>query len=154
MKYLYHCPRQLWLYVRGIRPEHLSDRVQLGEAVHETSYRRSQPVDLGAAKLDHLDGALWVHEVKSSAVSRAADNAQAIHYCYRLHEVGIDAKGAILHYPATRRTIRIPYTTEQAAKAAADVVTVLETVAAPSSPPRLARPACKGCSYIDYCWME
>jgi hypothetical protein len=35
IKYLHHSPRQLWLYTRGIRPEHLSERVQLGEAVSE-----------------------------------------------------------------------------------------------------------------------
>lgn len=45
IKYLHHCPRQLWLYARGIRPEHLSERVQLGEAVHETSYERSKEAD-------------------------------------------------------------------------------------------------------------
>jgi Domain of unknown function DUF83 len=99
VKYIHHCPRQLWLYVRGIRPEHLSGQVQLGEAVHETSYSRSKVIDLGAARLDHLDGALWVQEVKSSATSTKADQAQAIHYCYRLHQLGGPAQGAVLHCP-------------------------------------------------------
>ncbi|MGW4365458.1 type I-B CRISPR-associated endonuclease Cas1b [Nocardia takedensis] len=56
IKYLEHCPRQLWLFARGIRPEASSERVLLGEAVHDTSYRREHGVDLGAAKLDHFDG--------------------------------------------------------------------------------------------------
>jgi CRISPR-associated exonuclease Cas4 len=46
IKYLHHCPRQLWLYGRGFRPEHHDDLVQLGEAVHDTSYTRRSPVDL------------------------------------------------------------------------------------------------------------
>ncbi|MDX3099963.1 CRISPR-associated protein Cas4 [Nonomuraea angiospora] len=154
IKYLYHCRRQLWLYVRGIRPEQLSSTVQLGEAVHETSYSRSSPIDLGAAKLDHLDGAAWVHEVKSSAKPSRADEAQAMHYCYRLHEVGVAAQGGILHYPKTRRTKRLPYTPEAAEQAAADITTVLEVVFEADSPSRLARSACRGCSYIDYCWNE
>lgn len=37
VKYLHHCQRQLWLFSRGVRPEHLSPLVQLGEAVHDTS---------------------------------------------------------------------------------------------------------------------
>jgi CRISPR-associated exonuclease Cas4 len=154
IKYLHHCPRQLWLYARGIRPEHLSERVQLGEAVHETSYERSKEVDLGAAHLDHLDGAAWVHEIKSSSAASTADQAQAIHYCLRLREIGVDAQGAILHYPKTRRTIRIPYTPERAAKARDDVDAVIVTVSEPESPPRLPRSRCRGCGYTDYCWTD
>lgn len=154
IKYLYHCPRQLWLYARGVRPEHLSNTVQLGEAVHETSYSRSSPIDLGAAQLDHLDGAAWVHEVKSSAKPSRADEAQAMHYCYRLHEIGVAAQGGILHYPKTRRTKRLPYTSEAAEQATADIAEVVKVVSAADSPPRLTRSACRGCSYSDYCWNE
>jgi CRISPR-associated exonuclease Cas4 len=152
VKYLHHCRRQLWLYARGVRPERLSERVQLGEAVHETSYARSSPVDLGAARLDHLDGSAWVHEIKSSAVATAADEAQAVHYCYRLREAGVEAQGAVLHYPAIRRTRRLPYTPEREAQAVADIGAVLDAVSGPQSPPRLPRPRCAGCSYLDYCW--
>lgn len=154
VKYLYHCRRQLWLYARGFRPERLSAAVQLGEAVHDTSYPRSSPVDLGAAKIDSVDGAAWVHEVKSSARPSRADEAQAMHYCHRLRAVGVDAQGGILHYPKTRRTKRLPYTPEAAAQAEADIAEVLAVVSAAVSPPRLARSACRGCSYTDYCWNE
>jgi CRISPR-associated exonuclease Cas4 len=152
IKYLHHCPRQLWLFTRGIRPEQLSDRVQLGVAVHESSYGRSKPIDLGAARLDHLDGSAWVHEVKSSATSNAADEAQGMHYCLRLREVGVEARGAILHYPKTRRTLRLPYTQEREADALSDIESVIAIAASQASPPRLPRHACRGCSYLDYCW--
>ncbi|MET9535314.1 CRISPR-associated protein Cas4 [Streptomyces sp. NPDC006649] len=154
IKYLYHCRRQLWLYLRGIRPEHLSSTVQLGEAVHDTSYTRNTPVDLGAAQLDFIDGAHWVHEVKSSSRPSSADQAQGRHYCHRLHRVGIEAQGAVLHYPKTRRTHRFPYTLEAAAQAEADIAQVLAVAALPGSPERLARSACRGCSFTDYCWTE
>jgi CRISPR-associated exonuclease Cas4 len=152
IKYLHHCRRQLWLYARGIRPEHLSAAVQLGEAVHDTSYPRSSPVDLGAARLDHLDGELWVHEVKSSSRPTTADEAQAIHYCYRLREVGIPAQGAILHYPKTRRTKRIVYDPAHEARAQADIAAAVSATQLAVSPPRLAVSACRGCSFLDYCW--
>lgn len=154
IKYLYHCPRQLWLYLRGIRPEHLSATVQLGEAVHDTSYTRNTPVDLGAARLDFIDGGHWVHEVKSSSRPSLADQAQARHYCHRLRMVGVDARGAVLHYPKTRRTRRFSYTPEAAVQAEADITEVLAAAALPSSPERLARSACRGCSFTDYCWTE
>jgi CRISPR-associated exonuclease Cas4 len=154
IKYLYHCPRQLWLYSRGVRPEHLSAAVELGEAVHETSYTRSSPVDLGAARLDHMDGRLWVHEIKSSNAATPADVAQVIHYCYRLHQVGVPALGGILHYPKTRRTKHLDYTTASAAEAEADIAKVLTVTRSPESPPRLERSGCRGCSYLDYCWSE
>jgi CRISPR-associated exonuclease Cas4 len=154
VKYLHHCRRQLWLFVRGMRPEHLSARVKLGEAVHDTAYGRFRPVDLGAAKLDHLDGDLWVHEVKSSRRPTKADEAQAVHYCHRLSEVGIEAVGAVLHYRPTRRTIRIPFDDTRRADAVADIRAMLDVVGEPSAPGRLERAACVGCSYTDYCWTE
>ncbi|MDI5973724.1 CRISPR-associated protein Cas4 [Streptomyces sp. SL13] len=154
IKYLYHCPRQLWLYLRGIRPEALSSTVQLGEAVHDTSYTRDSPVDLGAARIDFMDGKRWVHEVKSSARPSPADEAQGRHYCHRLHALGVEAEGAVLHYPATRRTLRHPYTDAAAQQAAADIDSVLAVAAAPISPDRLSRTRCRGCSFTDYCWTE
>ena len=128
VKYLYHCRRQLWLFLRGIRPEHLNTAVQLGEALHDTTYSRHTPVDLGAARLDFIDGQQWVHEVKSSSRPTSADEAQARHYCHRLHRVGVDAQGAVLHYPKTRRINRLIYTKQAAAQALDNALSVLDLI--------------------------
>ena len=152
IKYLHHCRRQLWLYGRGLRPELHSDLVQLGEAVHETSYARTIPVDLGAARLDFMDGMNWVHEVKSSSGPTEADEAQVIHYCYRLRQVGVDARGGILHYPKTRRTYRVTFTADQETKALQDIDATLMVLAGNQPPPRISRAGCRGCSYLEYCW--
>lgn len=154
IKYLYHCRRQLWLFARGFRPERYSDLVQYGEAVHETRYDRYREVDLGAARLDNVDGEGWVHEVKSSHAPTAADEAQVIHYCHQLDAVGVSVRGGILHYPATRRTARIVYDEQRRAQAQADITAVLETIAQPSAPDRIERIRCRGCSYAGYCWSE
>lgn len=154
VKYLLHCERQLWLYSRGIRPEHLNSLVQLGEAIHETSYTRRAPVDLGAARLDYLDGQAWVHEVKSARRPSTADEAQAMHYCYLLHQAGVQAEGAVLHYPATRRTHRITYDADRARAAVDTIDAVLQVVHQLTSPDRIARTRCRGCSFFDYCWTE
>jgi CRISPR-associated exonuclease Cas4 len=153
IKYLYHCTRQLWLYSRGFRPEHLNDLVQDGQAVHDTSYTRMSPVDLGAAQLDHVDGNLWVHEVKSSSRVSDADRAQAIHYCHRLRILGVPARGAILHYPKTRRTEHLTYDPAcHDHQAGTDIAAVLRVVEQSQPGPRLARSRCHGCSFLDYCW--
>lgn len=152
IKYLYHCRRQLWLYGHGIRPERGSELVQLGEAVHDTTYRRTVPVDLGPARLDFVDGENWVHEVKSSRGPTGADKAQVMHYCYRLREVGIEARGGILHYPATRRTQRVEYTSNEETTARTDIRTALDVLLADQSPARIAKTKCRGCSFLEYCW--
>ncbi|WP_019632769.1 CRISPR-associated protein Cas4 [Actinomadura atramentaria] len=154
IKYLHHCERQLWLFARGFRPEFLSAAVQLGEAVHETSYRRDSPVDLGAAQLDHLDGAHWVHEVKSSNRPSDADRAQVVHYCFRLHEIGVPAAGGILKYPKTRRTEKVVYGPAEQEQAVADIDRALAVAHQSRPPSRRARSACRGCGYFDYCWSE
>lgn len=154
IKYLHHCRRQLWLYARGLRPEARSDLVADGEAVHDTTLDRHRPVDLGAARLDHLDGDGYVHETKSSRRHSPADAAQAIHYCHRLAALGVDVHGAVLHYPATRRTVRITYDDSTKAQAETDVAAALDVVGADVAPERLDRPACKGCSFFDYCWSQ
>lgn len=128
--------------------------MRLGEALHDTAYGRFHPVDLGAARLDHLDGDLWVHEVKSSDHPTAADEAQAMHYCLRLHEVGVEARGAVLHYRPTRRNVRVAFDDTRRAAAEADITAVLDVASRPVSPDRLPRQRCVGCSFIDYCWTE
>ena len=109
---------------------------------------------LGAARLDHLDGGLWVHEIKSSSRVTDADRAQVIHYCHQLHRVGVPAKGGVLHYPKTRRTTKVTYGPDAVTQAERDIATVLSVANLRTSPPRLSRSACRGCSYLDYCWTD
>lgn len=154
IKYLYHCRRQLWLYARGFRPEHLNDSVAAGTAMHETSFSRFSPIDLGAARVDHLDGQSWVHEAKNSRKPSDADHAQARHYCHQLHRVGAEVEGAIVHYRPIKRTIRYPYTDHEHTQADTDIHTALDVISRDDSPPRLPKTRCFGCAYSDYCWND
>nr|WP_145492874.1 MULTISPECIES: Dna2/Cas4 domain-containing protein [Streptomyces] len=67
IKYLCHCPRQLWLYMLGYRPESRNDRVAFGEVVAETSFTRRREVDLGEARIDWVTAGAIVHETKTSS---------------------------------------------------------------------------------------
>jgi CRISPR-associated exonuclease Cas4 len=107
---------------------------------------------MGAAQLDFIDGEHWVHEVKSATRPSPADEAQVVHYCFRLHEAGVDAAGGVLHYPKTRQTRRISYGEAERAQAEADITEALAVLSSAKSPPRLSKGACYGCSYLEYCW--
>lgn len=152
IKYLYHCPRQLWLYARGYRPEQQSDVVSFGEAVDETSYTRRRSVALDAIRIDWVNGRLWVHEVKSSRRPSEAHRAQVRLYCLVLSERGTAVKGGTVHYPLARRTINVAFDDEARARAADDRAHAVAVISAPSSPDRLPRSACRGCSFATYCW--
>lgn len=154
IKYLYHCRRQLWLYARGFRPEHLNESVAAGSAMHETSFTRFSPIDLGAARVDHLDGQAWVHEAKNSRAPSEADHAQVRHYCHQLHRVGVEVEGGIVHYRPTKRTVRHPYTEQEHQQADTDIREARSVITRSEAPRRLARSRCFGCSYSDYCWND
>lgn len=154
IKYLAHCPRQLWLYSRGYRPEQGSERVAFGEAVDATTFTRRRDIDLGEAKIDWVTTGAVVHETKSSRVPSPAHAAQVRHYCLLLERRGVAVRGGVIHYPVIRRTMDVPWDAaarDQATKTEAEARTV---IAAADAPERLVRAQCRGCSYIDYCWGD
>jgi CRISPR-associated exonuclease Cas4 len=154
IKYLLHCPRQLWLYSRGYHPEQGSDLVAFGEAVDETSYARQREVDLGAAKIDWVTTGAVVHETKSSRAPSEQHAAQVRHYCLLLDQRGVTVRGGVLHYPVIRRTVQVPWNAaarETAVQADRDARSV---IGLPAPPGRLLRTQCRGCSFTDYCWGD
>lgn len=154
IKYLLHCPRQLWLYSRGYRPEHRSDAVAFGEAVDETTYARRRDIDLGEAKIDWVTTGAVVHETKSSRQPSDQHRAQVRHYCLLLERRGIDVRGGVIHYPLIRRKIDVLWDATARTEAETTEQHAQEVIAALHIPPRLPRSQCRGCSYNDYCWAE
>ncbi|MFD4660859.1 CRISPR-associated protein Cas4 [Kitasatospora sp. NPDC058444] len=152
IKYLRHCPRQLWLYMRGYRPEGGSDLVAFGEVVSETTFTRRRDVDLGEARIDWVTAGAVVHETKSSRTPSPAHDAQVRHYCLLLERRGVNVRGGIVHYPLIRRTTDVPWNEEarEAAETAEDEARAV--IALGAAPERQTRAACRGCSYLDYCW--
>jgi CRISPR-associated exonuclease Cas4 len=152
IKYLRHCPRQLWLYARGYRPEGGSDTVAFGEAVDDTAFSRRREVDLGAAKLDWVTAGAVVHETKSSRVPDEQHSAQVRHYCLLLERRGVNVSGGRVHYPVTRRTVTVEWDDEARAAAREADAEARAVIGLPVAPPRLPRARCRGCSFTDYCW--
>ncbi|WP_062204372.1 CRISPR-associated protein Cas4 [Streptomyces sp. NBRC 109706] len=154
LKYLHHCPRQLWLYTHGYRPEQRSDLVAFGEVIDETTFTRRRDIDLGEAKIDWVTAGAVIHETKSSRVPAPAHAAQVRHYCLLLERRGVAVRGGVVHYPLIRRTVDVPWNDVARAQARDDEALARSVIAAPATPPRLPRRECRGCSYLDYCWGD
>ncbi|WP_049577312.1 CRISPR-associated protein Cas4 [Streptomyces sp. SBT349] len=154
IKYLHHCPRQLWLYTRGYRPEQRSDLVAFGEVIDDTTYTRRRDIDLGEAKIDWVTTGAIVHETKSSRAPAPAHAAQVRHYCLLLERRGVAVRGGVVHYPLVRRTTDVPWDATARAEAEAAETRARAVIATPTAPDRLPRPRCRGCSYLDYCWGD
>lgn len=154
IKYLHHCARQLWLYMRGYRPESGSDLVDFGEVVDSTTYTRRRDVDLGEAKIDWVTAGAVVHETKSSRAPAPAHAAQVRHYCLLLERRGITVRGGTVHYPLIRRTVDVPWDEQARAAAQAAEDEARDVIARTTAPARLPRKECRGCSYLDYCWGD
>ncbi|MEU8097212.1 CRISPR-associated protein Cas4 [Streptomyces rubiginosohelvolus] len=154
IKYFHHCPRQLWLYTRGYRPEQRSDLVAFGEVVDDTTFTRRRDIDLGEAKIDWVTTGAVVHETKSSRAPSPGHAAQVRHYCLLLERRGVTVRGGTVHYPVIRRTTDVPWDTEAREEAEASEARARATIAAEVAPSRLTRADCRGCSYLDYCWGD
>jgi CRISPR-associated exonuclease Cas4 len=155
IKYLLHCPRQLWLYARGgYRPEQRSTTVAFGEAVDATTYTRRRDVDLGEAKIDWVTTGAVVHETKSSRTPSPQHQAQVRHYCLLLTRMGVSVARGVVHYPLIRRTTEVPWDAAARAEAEATEQAARDAIAADRPAPRLPRSRCRGCSYRDYCWGD
>ncbi|MFD5553810.1 CRISPR-associated protein Cas4 [Streptomyces sp. NPDC127068] len=154
IKYLHHCPRQLWLYGQGYRPEQRSDLVAFGEVVDATTFTRRRDVDLGEAKIDWVTAGAVVHETKSSRSSSPAHAAQVRHYCLLLERRGVAVRGGTVHYPLIRRTVNVPWDADARSEAEESEGRARATLAAAGPPDRLKRSECRGCSYVDYCWGD
>ncbi|MDA0565211.1 CRISPR-associated protein Cas4 [Streptomonospora sp. S1-112] len=154
MKYLAHCPRQLWLYATGYRPEHRSDTVSFGEALDATTYTRRRDVDLGEARIDWVTTGARVHETKSSRRPSPQHAAHVRHYCLLLARLGVNVAGGVVHYPLIRRTTTVEWNAQARREAEETEQRALEVIAADQPAPRLPRSHCRGCSYRDYCWGD
>jgi CRISPR-associated exonuclease Cas4 len=154
VKYLLHCPRQLWLYVRGYRPEQASQLVAFGEAIDETTYTRRREVDLGQARIDWVTTGAIVHETKSSRAPSPQHEAQVRHYCLLLERQGVHVRGGVMHYPLIRRTTDVPWDSSARESAERTEREARTVIGAPDAPARLPRPQCRGCAFADYCWAD
>ena len=156
MAYLYICPRKLWLFHHGIRPENEHVNVQIGRHIQETSFaRQEEKKELALGNIGVVDWAELekrvIHEVKKSKCPRKAEVAQTRYYMWWMRCHGMLTERCVIHYPKQKRTWNLDWDEEMIAQVETDLQRAREIVAQTTPPPFKPMNICKKCAYEEYC---
>jgi CRISPR-associated exonuclease Cas4 len=169
VNYYHVCRRKLWLFSHAIQMEHTSDLVTEGKLIGESTYpQRSErytelelSYTLGQGrgeanvKIDHYDAKnKVVHEIKKSAKIEEAHRAQVKFYLWLLAQNGITGATGILEYPKQRHTEGVELKAEDGALIEKWVDDIYRIVDNETCPKVIDKPACKSCSYCDFCYAD
>lgn len=152
VNYYFVCKRKLWLFSHDITMEQESDLVHLGQLTHERHYKRkSEEISIGRIKVDFMEDACEVYEVKRSESLEESDLFQLLYYLYVLQQRGINAQGS-LRYP-NQRKIKEVELTEKRKKRLLEVLDAIDAVISRETPPPVKeKPYCTKCSYYAFCF--
>lgn len=152
INYYYVCKRKLWLFDRKISME-LSDRMILGQIVHQESYKRDKPKEVlidNLISIDIVDN-LNIREVKLSDKMALADKMQILYYLYYLKKLGINKKG-IINYPRLRKREFLELTEKDEKEIEKTLIEINKILKSEKPPPVINSPICKKCSYFEFCY--
>ncbi|NCD33749.1 MAG: CRISPR-associated protein Cas4 [Spartobacteria bacterium] len=156
MAYLYICPRKLWLFHHGIRPENEHVNVQIGRHIQETTFMRQENKkelalgNIGVVDWAELDKGL-IHETKKSTCPAQAEVAQTRYYMWWMRHHGMDIHCCIIHYPKQRRTKELKWDEAMNALVEEDLQRARALVAQSTPPVFECKSICKNCAYQEYC---
>lgn len=153
INYYHICRRKLWLFSHNINMEHNSELVELGKALHESSYsRKRKEIEFEGMKIDFFEkNQGLIHEVKKSKAMEESHIVQMKYYLYRLREMGIEVEGKI-DYPNIRRTLDVRLEEGDGVRLESIVAHIKEIIDTPKPPQRIDAKLCKKCSYYELCY--
>lgn len=155
LNYYYVCHRKLWLYANYLNMEHTSERVKLGEILHEDSFKDFEEKELIFDNLICIDikDEDYIHEVKISDKMIQPGVMQIAYYLYYLKSFGIIKKGTI-RYPLQKKVLEVELTKdleEELKRAMEDIKRILSL----EKPPKIEeKPYCKKCAYFEFCFVD
>ncbi|RKQ88677.1 CRISPR-associated protein Cas4 [Brockia lithotrophica] len=149
------CHRKLWLFAKGLRMEPLSDRVALGQLMHERAYpgtpRREILIDK-LIKIDLLESEGKVLEIKYSHKLAEAARLQLAYYLAYLRWLGAGELVGELRFPRERRREEVRLTPELEGRLA-EALRGVQQVEQLSAPPSAeSTTICRVCAYRELCW--
>ncbi|HOI79191.1 MAG TPA: CRISPR-associated protein Cas4 [Petrimonas sp.] len=155
--YFMICHRKLWLFANGIQMEHVSELVEMGKLIHETSYpgrsSKFEEVEIGGIKIDYYDAKSWViHEIKKSDKIEKAHEMQLKYYIWVLEQYGIGGVSGVLEYPRLRKTEQVYLSNPDREEIPAMISDIEAIVLSDQCPEKVEMKMCKNCSYYDFCW--
>ena len=155
ISYLHVCPRQLWFFQNHLEMEHTSDRVAMGQLLHEESYprekRKERPIN-DRNLIDFIDKDGILHDVKSSPSMQNAHEMQMFYYLYLLKQKGLPNRKGVINYPRQRRTVEVELTPEKEREVEEAIREVKRISDLPTPPDVAFMKICKSCSYMELCW--
>ena len=155
INYLFVCPRKLWFFQNHIEMEHTSDRVSMGQVLHEQSYdretRKERLID-DLIRIDFVDRTGVLHDVKSGTAMQKAHEMQILYYLYMLKQKGFPNRKGVINYPRQRKTVEIELTPEKEREVEAAIAEVKKISALPTPPEVAFMKICTACSYMELCW--
>ncbi len=152
--YYHVCHRKMWLHAHHIRFENEYDAVSIGRLIHETSYPRQnrKEIIIDGIKLDFVDGAGIVHEVKKSDKLEESHIWQLKYYLYVLAQKGIEGMTGQLNYPKQRKTMDV-FLEEGDVEEIERQLEAIRSILESSQSPKVKRMSiCKKCSFEEFCW--
>ena len=155
INYFYICTRKLWFYQNHLEMEHTSEKVDLGQLLHDESYprekRREWSID-NLVQIDFVDKQGILHDIKSGPAMETAHVMQLCYYLYLLKQKGVTNRKGIINYPTQRRNTEVELTPEREREVETSIQKVNEISALPTPPHAEYMKICKSCSYQELCW--
>lgn len=156
INYLHICPRKLWLFRHGIRPESENVNVQLGRLLDEEAFQRKDK-NIAFGESCVIDWASFkdgiIHETKKSRNPEKADIAQVKFYMYHMKMRGLRVESAVIHYPLSKRTVTIPWSDDIIELIRAEYEECMRIITSDKIPQLESRPYCKSCAYMEICFI-
>ncbi len=147
------CKREVWFMSKEITPDQDDPLLDIGRAVHETSYEQyTKEVKLEGIKIDivkYKDS--MICEIKTSSKFIHAARMQLLYYIYRLSESGIDVEGEIL-IPRERKKVKVSLDERSKEELINILNEIRNTASLPKPPSALFIPYCRRCAYRYFCW--
>lgn len=154
INYYFVCKRKLWFFSHNIELESESDIVLLGKLLHEESYKskRMKEIAMERIKIDFIEKAGEIHEVKRSNKMEDAHAYQLLYYLYFIkHYTGKVMKG-IIDYPLLRKRINVELD-ENKEKELHNILQDIATIVGMKISPKEERNKyCRTCAYKELCW--
>ncbi|MEM2857133.1 MAG: CRISPR-associated protein Cas4 [Candidatus Nitrosocaldaceae archaeon] len=152
------CNREVWLMSRDITPDEEDPLLDLGRAIHETSYTeiRKKEMLLEGIKIDIIknrEDKKIICEVKSSSKYVKASMTQLCYYLYRLEEIGMEVVGELI-IPKEKKRIRVELDDASKRELISQLYIIRNIVEMDKPPNATFIPFCRRCAYRYFCWSE
>ena len=149
------CKREVWLLAHGIEADQQDDNMQMGNAIHEASYKReSKEIEFADSKFDVIsrkNGKLVVGEMKKSSRYIESAKMQLLFYLLELEDAGIHAEGELL-FPEEKRkeTVILDDESKEKLKEVTEGIGNIVDMSLPQPANHIKY--CKKCAYSEFCW--